>query len=347
MVDVLTAGPLFVPEGRVLTLPGRGETFVRTHRGPAGSPTVLLLHGWTATADLNWFAAYATLAQRASIIAIDHRGHGRGLRTVRPFALEAVADDTAAALEVLGAGPVIAAGYSMGGPIALHLAKRHPQLVDGLVLSATSLAFNTTALSALQWIALPVVSIALRWDFHRRLVERLIDETSASDELVAAWRERLRGEVKRGTPSDLLEAGRALRHYDARGFAADLGVPTSVVVTVGDRMVQPRQQRQMAEVLGAPVVELQGDHDVFIRNGSAFAAAVVAAVENVSALQRQTSPGVVRVTGRAAERRTIRRRRERRRLGRASAGPRLDSRRKRLVARLPWRRRRRQTEATR
>ena len=40
----------FVPQGRVIDLPGRGDTFVRVHEGPAGSPRVVLLHGWTATA---------------------------------------------------------------------------------------------------------------------------------------------------------------------------------------------------------------------------------------------------------------------------------------------------------
>jgi 3-oxoadipate enol-lactonase len=342
MADWSAPDPLFVPEGRVVDLPGRGETFVRTHRGPPGSPTVLLLHGWTATADLNWFATYQGLAQRASLIAVDHRGHGRGLRTSRPFVLEAVADDAAAVLESLEAGPAIAVGYSMGGPIALHLAKRHPQLVSGLVLAGTSLSFNTTPLSALQWVSLPLFGIALRWDINRWLFRRLIDDVGGQDEMVAAWRDRLLGEAKRGTPSDLLEAGRALRHYDARPFAADLGLPASVVVTVGDRMVRPRRQRHMAEELAAPIVELQGDHDVFLRNGAAFAAAVCSAVENVAALQRATASGALRLTPRtAADRRSVlRRRRERRRLGKPSAGPRPGSRRQRLAARLPWRRRR-------
>ena len=29
---------------------------MRTANGPVGAPTVLLLHGWTATADLNFYA---------------------------------------------------------------------------------------------------------------------------------------------------------------------------------------------------------------------------------------------------------------------------------------------------
>ena len=47
------------------------------------------------------------------------------------------ADDMAALIDELGTGPVIAVGYSMGGPIAQLLWKRHPEKVAGLVLCAT------------------------------------------------------------------------------------------------------------------------------------------------------------------------------------------------------------------
>ena len=52
-------------------------------------------------------------------MAIDHRGHGRGLRTLQRFRLEDAADDAAALCELLGLKDVILVGYSMGGPIAL------------------------------------------------------------------------------------------------------------------------------------------------------------------------------------------------------------------------------------
>jgi len=280
----------FVPEGRILDLPGRGDTFVRVHEGPPGGPRVVLLHGWTVTADLNWFGTYRPLAERASFVAIDHRGHGRGLRTERPFALEAVADDTAAALAALGWGPVTAVGYSMGGPIALHLARRHPGVVDGLVMAATAGSFRTTRLSRLQWLGLPLIGVALRWDVERLGVLKLVTEVGATDEVVAAWRDRLIGEAKRATAVDLVGAGRSLRRYDAGGFAADLGLPAASVVTVHDRMVSPRDQWSLAEQLGALVLEVDGDHDAFIRQRPAFGATIVAAVEGVAARRAAVRP---------------------------------------------------------
>ncbi|HEV7536041.1 MAG TPA: alpha/beta fold hydrolase, partial [Acidimicrobiia bacterium] len=68
-----------LPPGRVVALPG-GEVFARDTGDPPGAgpgaPPVLLLHGWTVSADLNFFALYRELAERHRVVALDHRGHG-------------------------------------------------------------------------------------------------------------------------------------------------------------------------------------------------------------------------------------------------------------------------------
>src|SRR6185503_17963073 len=45
--------PASLPPGRAVDLPGRGTTWIHEHPGPAGAPTVVLLHGWTVTGGLN------------------------------------------------------------------------------------------------------------------------------------------------------------------------------------------------------------------------------------------------------------------------------------------------------
>ena len=69
-----------IPAGRAVRLPGRGTTWVREAAG-AGDPPLILLHGLTATAALNWGHVVRN-PRRGSFrtIAIDHRGHGRGIR---------------------------------------------------------------------------------------------------------------------------------------------------------------------------------------------------------------------------------------------------------------------------
>src|SRR5687767_5766180 len=119
--------------GAVIALPNRGATYVRDLPGPEGAPVLLLLHGWTATADLNWLPSFRTLSQDFRVVALDHRGHGRGIRSTDAFTLEDCADDAAALLRHLGVGSAIVVGYSMGGPIAQLLWRRHPDLVAALV----------------------------------------------------------------------------------------------------------------------------------------------------------------------------------------------------------------------
>jgi 3-oxoadipate enol-lactonase len=52
----------------------------------ASSPCVVLLHDWRLGADLNWFATYERLAIGHRLVALDHRGHGRGIRSEPPSA---------------------------------------------------------------------------------------------------------------------------------------------------------------------------------------------------------------------------------------------------------------------
>ncbi|MBO0728737.1 MAG: alpha/beta hydrolase, partial [Acidimicrobiaceae bacterium] len=134
-----------LPRGRFVEVPARGRVWVWDHpcqpkSGEAAepSPTVLLLHGWTSTAALNWFRCFGPLSREFRVVAPDQRGHGRGIRSWRPFRLEDCADDMAALVRALGTGPVILAGYSMGGPIAQLVWRRHPDVVRGMVLCATS-----------------------------------------------------------------------------------------------------------------------------------------------------------------------------------------------------------------
>src|SRR5881392_1254434 len=125
--------------------------FARVTTEPAGPLPVLLLHGWTASADTNWFPVFAALDGQRPVVAPDHRGHGRGLRPEAPFTLEACADDAAGLLRTLGIRRAVVAGYSMGGPIALLLAQRHAELVGGLVLGATALEWRASSRDQLVW----------------------------------------------------------------------------------------------------------------------------------------------------------------------------------------------------
>ena len=273
----------WLPEGRTVLLPGRGETFARVHQHPDRSrPTVLMLHGWTASADLQFFTAYRQLCEHYSLVAIDHRGHGRGLRTAAAFQLEDAADDAAALVRELGIDQVVTIGYSMGGPISMHLARRHPDLVSALVVQATALEWRATRSERLRWKTIRLIGPVLRsWAYPRWLRYGIVRLLGAGHELseFVPW---LEAEVRRSDTLAIVQAGRALSRHDARPWAASLGKPAGSLITTNDRLVLPRKQRQLAEAIGAHVVEIDADHMAAWEAPVAFSAATLALVDHVT-----------------------------------------------------------------
>jgi len=129
------------PHGGVVSPSTGVPTWAWQVEGPPGAPSVLLLHGWMATAALNWYGSLEFLGHSFRVVAPDLRGHGREGRRAPPFSVEGCADDLAGLIGELRLGRAIVVGYSMGGAIAQVLAKRHRDVVKGIVLCATAASF--------------------------------------------------------------------------------------------------------------------------------------------------------------------------------------------------------------
>ena len=275
--------PPWLPPGAVITLPDRGEFFYRDTGGdPQAVPPVLLLHGWTVSADLNFFALYDELAARHRVIALDQRGHGRGLRSQTAFSLEDCADDAAALLDELGVGPVVVVGFSMGGAIQMLLHHRHPELVAGMVFCGTALEWQESPRERLLWRGMSLLEAALRSGTGEGIVARVLREVIEGNPELEALEPWVTGEFHRGSPTDLAGAGRALSTYDGRPMAPEVDVPCAVVVTTTDETVRPQKQYELADALGADIFTLDGDHFAPFTKGAAFAKAITTAVHRVT-----------------------------------------------------------------
>jgi pimeloyl-ACP methyl ester carboxylesterase len=265
--------------GRVVHLPGRGRTFVLEAAGPPGAPAVVLLHGLAATATLNWGASISRLARHYRVIAPDQRGHGRGLRSFRPFTLEDCADDIPALTDVFGVSRVVAVGYSMGGPVALLARRRHPERIAGLVLCATSAYFGSG--SPRRSLGKEYMKMTLRFTplpVRQQMMAAMLRSDGAGHALDPGFAE----EIRRHDPLAVMDAAEAVARFDARSWLGNLGGPAASVVTVRDRMVAPERQRQLARETRAEVLLLDADHDVAMRQPELFATALLEACRIVA-----------------------------------------------------------------
>ncbi|CAB4874900.1 unannotated protein [freshwater metagenome] len=259
-----------IPRGSRIVLHKRGTTFVRTIKGPPGAPTVVLLHGWAATGALNWFQAFEPLSEHFRVIAPDLRGHGRGIRSNRRFRLADCATDVAETLRALDAGPAIAVGYSMGGPVAQLLWRQHRESVSGLVLCATGADFfpgnrERYAFAAMSQILAGTTRLGTLASFVPATIARRVlnIKPAERDPIMVDWARR---EMSKHSLRMLLEAGQSLATYSSRDWLHHVDVPTSVMVTTQDAAVQPTAQYRMASTIPYSHVNLIADGHVACMN---------------------------------------------------------------------------------
>lgn len=267
-----------MPAGLRVELPGRGTAFVRVSEGPKGAPTVLLLHGIFATADLNWSLAMPALASRFKVVAPDLRGHGRGIPTSR-FTGSECADDLAALVRELDLGAVIVVGYSLGGLVAQLFARRYPELVVGMVLCATASTFDVPTTKPL----LRLVERAARRAPERMRRAALMAMLAPRSANCARGR-WLMAQVRRHDTIAMLDAAGEAGRFNSAPWLGDSACPAAVIVTSDDVVVSSASQREMSNTLvGSAVYEVAGDHFACIKRPAQFNAALVSACLGLAA----------------------------------------------------------------
>jgi len=241
---------------------------------------LVLLHGWTATADLNFFTCYHELAKRWRVVAFDQRGHAGGLRTRRAFRLEDCADDVVAVADALGIDSIIPIGYSMGGPVAQLVWQRHRSRVDGLVLCATAPYFAGRRPERLSFLGLTGLATLAR--FTPTQARDWITDQVYLQRKSQRWDEWAIEQVSNHDWRMVLEAGRAIGEFSSSDWIGEVDVPTSVVVTMDDQVVPLRRQVRLFEAIDdAEPFRVNGGHDSCVMRANVFVPQLVRAVESV------------------------------------------------------------------
>ena len=249
---------------------------------------MVLLHGLTASADLNWFGAFDGLAGAGfRVLSVEHRGYAGGPPLARERGrfrcrLEDLADDVVAVADALGVERLVAVGYSVGGAVAQLLWHRHRERVSGLVLGATASVFSDSVRERVLSALLPTASGAAR--VVPAVAGRFVGSTLRARFHGSPWAGWADAELARHRPAVMLAWAATLARFSSRAWIGEVDVPTAVVVTSRDVLVPTSRQRALAAAIpGAHVVPLEGDHGVFVTDQAAFSAAMVEACRLVTA----------------------------------------------------------------
>ncbi|HEY2542229.1 MAG TPA: alpha/beta hydrolase [Gaiellaceae bacterium] len=215
-----------------------------------GPRTLLAVGGWTGS----WEVWEEPLAQLTSAgwrcAAYDHRGAGESPVEPARISVEAMIDDVVGVLDALGIERCVLAGESQGGAIVQYVAARHPERVEGLVLSApveTGRHAPHAAFAALCRSDYPAAV--------RGFIERCVPEPGC--EHIKRWG---RNVLLRADPE---QAARILEMWDDDTVpdvdARSIGVPTLIVHGTADAIAPIESSRRLSALVpDAELLELEG-----------------------------------------------------------------------------------------
>lgn len=213
-------------------------------------PDLVLLHGWALHGGM-WGPWLDRLAAKFRLHLVDLPGHGRsawsaGLEDL-PGLARAVSPHVPAGAAVLG--------WSLGGMVALELARQRPTELAALVLIATTPRFlrdedwtGGMASEVLQGFA-----DGLARDYRRTISNFLALQTWGDEQAAPALRSLRANLATHGEPdARALAAGLAiLRNADLREAVPGITLPTLVIAGEHDRITPAEAGRELARRLPA------------------------------------------------------------------------------------------------
>lgn len=222
-------------------------------------PGLLLAHGGGGGIQANYGPILDGLAERYTVIGPDYPGTGGTPRATEPLTLDGLADALVEAADEEGVETFAVVGYSLGGPVAIRAAVRHPGRVTALVLTA-SFAHPSARmrLATRTWRRLLDAGDPPRLAAFLALIgagASFLDRLSAEE--LEAMLAGAAATVPPGTPDhvDLVES------VDVRADLARLSIPTLVISTTEDQLATPYHHRQLADgIPGAKFAEIATGH---------------------------------------------------------------------------------------
>jgi DNA-binding SARP family transcriptional activator/pimeloyl-ACP methyl ester carboxylesterase len=231
----------------------------------SGPEALVFITGFLSHIEIAWEQpvirhTLQALAERFTVVLFDRRGAGLSERLGAVASTDAVAADVLTILDHAGIGKAWLFGSTEGGAVALQLAARRPERVQGLLL------YGTTARGSWAedhpW--------ALTHAAFERWLERLLADwggptsletfapSAQQDPALRAWWARLLRHA--ASPASMGQTLRGLRDVDERALLPRIVVPTLVMHRRGDRAVRFEAGADLARrVPGSRFLPLEGD----------------------------------------------------------------------------------------
>ena len=222
-----------------------GAVLARTVGGTG--PGLVLAHGAGGSVALNYGPILDGLGAGHTVVGVDYPGTGRTPRAAGRLTLDFLADQLVAAADAEGLERFALAGFSLGGPIAIRAAAKHPDRVSALILTAT-FAYRDARLD----LAAKLWGDLYQAGDNIRLSEFLTLSAFSAESLRSMPERELRLAIE--GLAELIPAGTPehvdlVRRADVRGDLAWVTAPTLVISTTGDPLVSPRLHEELAALI--------------------------------------------------------------------------------------------------
>lgn len=211
-----------------------GKIYYETH----GKGEALLLLRGLGRSSRYWLGYEKLLAKHFKVILVDARGLGQSTG-IMPWkdGLETLAQDCLAVLDKLRIKRVYVFGLSLGGMIALSMARQDPSRLRGLIIANSSSADEAGIRFSPYSFWLLLCGLG-RGRFHEVLLRRTVAEPvvrSRGHEILASWREIVAAE---GIPLvPMCKQLWAARRFTVRGAIDTQLLPVQILVSGSDLLV--------------------------------------------------------------------------------------------------------------
>jgi pimeloyl-ACP methyl ester carboxylesterase len=217
-----------------------GITLSYTDQGQ-GIPLVFV-HGFPLNRE-TWQKQVDAFQSTHRVIAPDLRGLGQTEAQPGTNTMDRFADDVSELLRQLETGPVVLVGHSMGGYVALAFARRHPEMLRGLVLVGTKAGADTPEGAAGRRATAEKVKLEGIVGVVNAMAPKMLAAGNQDERMAAKVRDFMEPSKPEGVIGALL--GMAERP-DSTPHLGQIRVPTLVVTGADDTIIPPAESDALA-----------------------------------------------------------------------------------------------------